>query len=347
MIRKLYPLKFHPIVKERVWGGDALAGRLGRAVPCEEDGRPLLDASLLGESLDIAAIGDNSSEVKEGFLAESDLDDILETYMGDLVGDRMFDYCNLQFPLLIKTLDIEDHLSVQVHPDDEIAFERYYSYGKTEAWYILEASETAEVYLGFKKDTTAEEFYNACKDGTVTELLNVYHPKKGDFFFIEAGTVHSAGGGLVVAEVQQSSEITFRLYDWGRELNPATAREMHLEDAIDCIDYKKFNEEKCVLRTPGTGILAECSQFGITKLDLAGPVKDSTEKTDSFLIFICVEGGALIRLAQTGETFGFSRGESILVPACVEEFSVEPQDGAASVIRVHVPPVDETDDYIV
>ncbi|MBR5056892.1 MAG: class I mannose-6-phosphate isomerase, partial [Bacteroidales bacterium] len=218
MNRKLYPMTFEPLVEERAWGS---------------------------ESWLVAAMGEGrNSVVTNGFLAENDLDDILETYMGDLVGESIFNYYNLQFPLLVKILDVRENLSVQVHPDDTIAFERFFDYGKSECWYVLESSPDARIYMGFKRETSAGEFYEKCKDGTVVELMNVIHPEAGEAFFIPAGTVHACGGGLKIAEVQEPSDITLRLYDWGRENDPATARQMHLEEALDCIDYGKFDEAR-------------------------------------------------------------------------------------------------------
>lgn len=248
MVKKLYPLKFQPILKTKIWGGNRLAKEYSKHPGPEEE----IDLSHIGESWEIADLGDESNVVSEGFLAENSLFDLLETYLGDLVGDKVFEMYNLQFPVLVKLLDISKDISVQVHPDDEIALERYDNYGKEEFWHILDADESARIYLGFKRKVTAAEFYDKCKDGTVVQLLNEIRPRKGDNFHIKPGTVHSAAGGIRLVEIQQPSDITFRLYDWEREFDPKTAREMHLEEAIDCIDYSASNLSSLVIPTDTT-----------------------------------------------------------------------------------------------
>ena len=216
-MKKLYPLKFTPILKEKIWGN---------------------------ENWLISDMDDAASVVENGFLADNDLPDILETYLGDLVGDEVFEYFNLQFPLVVKTIDAREPLSVQVHPDDETAMERYYSYGKDEYLLVTEVKKDARIYLGFKRDVTAAEFYEACQKGTAAELMNCITPHKGDVYPVKAGTVHAIGGGVTAIEVSQPSEITFRLFDWGRENNPKTCRDMHLEEALDIIDFKARTDSK-------------------------------------------------------------------------------------------------------
>lgn len=342
-MKKLYPLKFKPILKSRVWGGTALVGRFGKELPADGEA----DGTRIGESWEVSAIDGDCSEVANGFLAENDLQDILETYLGELVGDRLFEWYNLHFPLLVKILDIRDFLSLQVHPDDETAFERYDSFGKTEFWYVMESSPDAKVYMGFKRDTDASEFYDACRKGTAQDLLNVYHPEKGDCFFIKAGTVHAAGGGLVIAEVQESSDITFRLYDWCRELDPATRREMHLDEAIDCIDYTRYDENSCYRKgAAGSGTLAECSQFIVNGLELSGSIEVRPEDERSFTIYICTSGSAILR--EEGRTWPLKCGESVLVPASCDEFLLSPVETGTYLleVRMPLPPEEgEDDDY--
>lgn len=244
MEKKLYPFKFIPAASRRPWGGTALAERLGKVfVECDEDGNEtVLDRNqLVGESWEIADMGIEDSVVRDGWLAGNTLSELMETYLEKVVGEDVYNYYGRQFPLLIKYLDIKGKLSVQVHPDDEIAAERYDSLGKAEIWYVMDADPGAKVYMGFNRDLTAQEFYDRCNNGTVEEVLNVIYPKKGDAIYIAPGTVHAAEGGLLIAEIQESSDMTFRLYDWGREYDPATARQMHLEEAIDLINYSRFD----------------------------------------------------------------------------------------------------------
>ena len=244
MEKKLYPLKFIPVPSRRPWGGSALVAELGKHfVEVDEEGNETVLGTdvLIGESWELADMGTEDSVVENGWLAGNTIGEIMETYLERVVGENVYNYYGRQFPLLIKFLDINDKLSVQVHPDDEVAAERYDSLGKAEIWYIMDAKPGAKMYCGFTRDITAQEFYDRCQNGTVEEVLNVIYPKKGDVIYITPGTVHAADGGILIAEIQESSDMTFRLYDWGREFNPETARKMHLEEAIDVIDYRAFD----------------------------------------------------------------------------------------------------------
>ena len=244
MEKKLYPFKFIPVASSRPWGGSILVNELGKQfVECDEDGNEtVLGADMkIGESWEIADMGIVDSVVSNGWLAGNTISELMETYMERIVGENVHNFYGRQFPILIKFLHVNEKLSVQIHPDDEIAAERYDMLGKEELWYVMDAKPESKIYLGFNRDMTAQEFYDRCKNGTVEEVLNVVHPKKGDVIYIKPGTVHSAEGDILLAEIEESSDMTFRLYDWGREFNPDTARPMHLEEAIDLIDYSAFD----------------------------------------------------------------------------------------------------------
>ena len=296
-------------------------------------------------------MGADESVVSEGFLQGNTLEDILETYLGDLVGDAVYDRFRNQFPLLIKLLDINDRLSVQVHPDDITAAQRYDSYGKKECWYVLEAGEDAVIWLGFKKDVTATEFYEACKKGTADELLNAFHPKKGECYLINPGTVHAAGGGLVIAEVQESSDVTLRLYDWGRENNPATAREMNLEEAIDIIDFSKLDAESCIVRKPESGkAIFDTDHFTLTEIKLKEPMRVVPEQFNCFVVYICVDGAVEIQAPKAdgnNQMCKLEKGQLVLIPASMDECFIVPVTSSASVLETFIK-VDENekDDYI-
>lgn len=337
MEKKLYPLKFVPVASRRPWGGHALADKLGKEfVECDEEGNETVipGDELIGESWEIADMGIEDSVIMNGWLAGNTISEIMETYLERVVGENVYNHYGRQFPLLIKFLDINDKLSVQVHPDDEISAERYDSLGKSEMWYVLDAKPGAKVYMGFKREVTAQEFYDKCNDGTVEELLNVIHPRKGDVLFITPGTVHAADGGLLIAEIQESSDMTFRLYDWGREKDPAQARPTHLEEAIDIIDYKPYDPGKfrkgplwgdeashvpcCADECHCDGLehdhhhhehdaaegkvvetLVESSCFTVTKLHLSDPLHIYTDQFESFIIYICIEGAASVQVPST------------------------------------------------
>lgn len=352
MEKKLYPVKFIPIPSKRVWGGDSLIKALGKNfVEVDSDGNEvaLTTADRIGESWEIADMGEQDSVISEGWLAGNTISEFMETYLDRIVGENVYEYFGRQFPLLIKFLDIREKLSVQVHPDDEVAIERYDSLGKAEIWYVMDAAPDAKVYMGFKRETSAQELYDRCQNGTVDEILNVIHPKKGDSIFIAPGTVHAAEGGILIAEIQESSDMTFRLYDWGREFNPATARTMHLAEAIDVIDYGKWDESNWK-HPDGTAIqeLVKRPEFSVNKMLLKEALKVSTEKYGSFIIYICPEGEASVQVPVKGgmENYILKEGETILIPEEVQDFYLVPRDKDTILLEAMVEKREERDDYI-
>lgn len=410
MEKKLYPFKFIPVPSRRPWGGSALVSQLGKHfVEVDEEGNENVLGTdvLIGESWELADMGVEDSVLSNGWLAGNTISEIMETYLERVVGEDVYNYYGRQFPLLIKFLDINDKLSVQVHPDDEVSAERYDSLGKAEIWYVMDAKPGAKMYCGFTREVSAQEFYDRCQNGTVDEILNVIEPKKGDVIYITPGTVHAADGGLLIAEIQESSDMTFRLYDWGREFNPATARKMHLDEAIDVIDYRAFDpglyrkgplwgdEASYVPCRPGgcscgcgcdedcgcgcheggechcheeghechchqesqegqvIQTLVDCPQFTVSKIALADPLHIYTEKFQSFIVYICLEGTASIQVPSTNEkgeacmeNYEFSKGETILVPAEMPDFFLVPRDRSTLLLEAVTRPVDDVDEYI-
>ena len=387
MEKKLYPFKFVPVASRRPWGGSALVKELGKQfVECDEEGNEttLGEDVLIGESWELADMGIEDSVVANGWLAGNTISDLMETYLERIVGENVYNFYGRQFPLLIKFLDINDKLSVQVHPDDEVAAERYDSLGKAEIWYVMDAKPGAKMYCGFNREMSAQEFYDRCHNGTVDEVLNVIEPKKGDVIFITPGTVHAADGGLLIAEIQESSDMTFRLYDWGREFNPETARQTHLEEAIDLIDYRPFDfglyrkgplwgeeasyvpckahecccGDECHCGEEGHEChcheesqegrmiqnLVECPQFCVSKIDLSETLHIYTEKFESFIVYVCLEGSASIKVGD--ETYEFSKGETILVPAEMPDFYLIPGDSSTKLLEAVTRPAEYVDDYI-
>lgn len=385
MEKKLYPFKFVPVASRRPWGGSALVKELGKNfVECDEEGNETVlgDDVLIGESWELADMGVEDSVVANGWLAGNTISELMETYLERIVGEDVYNHYGRQFPLLIKFLDINDKLSVQVHPDDEVAAERYDSLGKAEIWYVMDAKPGAKMYCGFNREVSAQEFYDRCHAGTVDEVLNVIEPRKGDVIFITPGTVHAADGGLLIAEIQESSDMTFRLYDWGREFNPATARKTHLDEAIDVIDYRPFDfglyrkgplwgdeasyvachsheeghECHCHEESQeGQMIqnLVECPQFSVSKIALTDPLHIYTDKFESFIVYICLEGAASIQVPSVRENgeaymenYEFSKGETILVPADMPDFFLVPRDRSTLLLEGVTRPVEEQDSYI-
>lgn len=385
MEKKLYPFKFVPVASRRPWGGSALVKELGKNfVECDEEGNETVlgDDVLIGESWELADMGIEDSVVANGWLAGNTISELMETYLERIVGEDVYNHYGRQFPLLIKFLDINDKLSVQVHPDDEVAAERYDSLGKAEIWYVMDSKPGAKMYCGFNREVSAQEFYDRCHAGTVDEVLNVIEPRKGDVIFITPGTVHAADGGLLIAEIQESSDMTFRLYDWGREFNPATARKTHLDEAIDVIDYRPFDfglyrkgplwgdeasyvachsheeghECHCHEESQeGQMIqnLVECPQFSVSKIALTDPLHIYTDKFESFIVYICLEGAASIQVPSVRENgeaymenYEFSKGETILVPADMPDFFLVPRDRSTLLLEGVTRPVEEQDSYI-
>ena len=383
MEKKLYPLKFIPVPSKRPWGGSALSKDLGkRFVECDEEGNETVLGSdvLIGESWELADMGFVDSVVENGWLAGNTISEIMETYLERIVGENVYNWYGRQFPLLVKFLDVNGKTSVQVHPDDEIGAERYDSLGKAEMWYVMEARPGSKIYAGFSRQVTAQELYDRCQNGTVEEIMNVIYPKAGDSFFIAPGTVHAAEGGILIAEIQESSDLIFRLYDWGREFNPATARQLHLAEAIDLIDYNAFDEglyrkgplwgeeasahpcHKGECNCDGHGhdeegkvveTLVECPQFNVSKLKLSDPLHIYTEKFESFIIYICIEGAASIQVPSVNskgeecmESYEFTKGETILVPAEMPDFYLVPRDRSTVLLEAVTRPEEVMDEYI-
>lgn len=340
-MNRLYPLKFKPIPNERVWGGEKLKNALFQDI---ENTLPV------GESLDISGFEGESTTVSEGFLSGNPLDDILETYIGDLVGEDKFNEFGNLFPITIKRLDVKDYLSVQVHPDDITAMERHYSYGKPELWYILDTYPGAELFIGLKKECTASEIYERCLNGTITEVMNRIVPEKGDFYMIREGCLHTAHG-VEIYEISKASDITYRLYDWEFEKKAAgkeyIRREMHLEESLDIIDYGKYDISRYSVsgdRLPADGLVTDNRHFSVHMLTLKDRLHVYTEKFSSFIIYGCVSGKAAIE--YSGIRYTLSEGESILIPASLEDFYIYAETPDAKVIECYVPAIKEHDDYI-
>lgn len=349
MAKAIYPYKFEPMPVEKVWGGTKLA---------EVFSKPFDTDKKIGESWEISGFMEDSSMISEGYMAENSLFDLMETYMDEVVGDDHYKHFGDEFPLLVKLLDVEERLSIQVHPDDETAFDRHNSSGKNEAWYILDSDPDSLVYMGFNRDITPTEFLDRCKNGTLEEVLNKYHPKKGDFFFIESGIVHSAGGGLLIAEIQQLSDITYRIYDWGRENNPDTRRQMHLEYALDVINYKKYDPVKYFVparsaadeakfgREVPPRRLARTPYFNITEFSLNDPFHIYTDQYESFLIYYCLQGKLKITPSKDGDEVFMDTGEWVLIPASYQDFYLTPLAPATKILETYIEPPEEHDSYL-
>ena len=316
---ELYPLKFKPIFKETVWGGGRLKSVLNKNITPDKK---------VGESWELSAVRGNLSVVSNGYLKGNSIEELVEVYMGELVGDKVYEQFGNEFPLLVKFIDANETLSVQVHPDDATAAERHHAFGKTEAWYVLAAEPEAKIAVGFSKDTNLSELLEHIKNNSLQEIIKLESAKAGDAFFIPAGTVHAIGKGILIAEIQQTSDITYRIYDWGRS---DKNRPLHTELAMDIINYNAAKGNK--LSTSNIEELVSCPYFTINQLNLAHPAERNLLEHDSFIIYICTEGAAQISAQGQGETLNL--GETLLIPASLSDVQITPQ-GNVKLLEVYI-----------
>ena len=319
----LYPLKFHPILKEKIWGGTKLHSVLNK----ESNGS-------IGESWEISGVEQGGSIVKNGFLKGKGLDELLLEYKEDLVGERIYQKFGDIFPLLFKFIDAADDLSVQVHPGDFLAKERHNSYGKSEMWHILQADENAKIIVGFNGKRDKSEFVDALAEGRIPEILNSVSVEKGDTFIIHPGTVHAIGAGVLLAEIQQTSDITYRIYDWDRPDTDGKMRQLHNDLALDVLDFSaKSNKIEFAHQMDFPVPIGKTEFFSANKLELSQTMVRKLSEMDSFVVYMCLEGEAII------ETNGFSepieKGSTILIPATIDEIKINTK--TASFLEVYIP----------
>ncbi|WP_423818311.1 type I phosphomannose isomerase catalytic subunit [Salinimicrobium sp. TIG7-5_MAKvit] len=307
-----YPIKFEPILKEKIWGGNKLINILNKDSNRED----------LGESWEISGVKGDISVVQNGALKGQTLNTLLEEYKEGLLGQKNFKKFGAEFPLLIKFIDAKTELSVQLHPHDDIAKKRHNSFGKTEMWYIMQADEGAEINVGFKKSISKEEYLEHLETGKITELLNFEKVQKGDSFFINTGKVHAIGAGVLLAEIQQTSDITYRIYDWDRVDAEGNSRELHTDLALDAIDFEKKDDFKRTYKREenhSTNI-ASCEYFTTNFLPVKGEIVKDYAQLDSFVIYMCVSGEAEISVSGNSEKI--VQGQTLLVPAEVKEVQI-------------------------
>ena len=302
----LYPLRFKPRLKERIWGGESLAAKCGKRSA---------KGKRYGESWEISGVAGDLSVVSSGMFNGNDLQEMVEIYMGDLVGEKVYDKFGIEFPLLVKHIDTAALLSIQVHPDDRLAAERHNSYGKTEVWYVTECEQGASLYLGLKSGVTRAQYLDAVVAGTLPELLQKYEVHAGDAFFIPAGTIHAIGKGIKVVEIQQTSDITYRIFDWNRVDDNGRPRQLHTALAIDAIDFDS-DAQYVITRPPQKNTPVKivcCPYFTTNLLEVEGEVERDFSSLDSFVIYVCVEGS--VTLSCEGAEERLSKDDVLLVPA--------------------------------
>lgn len=323
----LYPLKFHPIYKPKLWGGQKIAEKLNKEnIPPH-----------CGESWEISGISDNLSIVSNGFLAGNSIQEILEVYMADLVGKANYEKFGNEFPLLIKYIDASQQLSVQVHPTDELAKKRHHAYGKTEMWYVLEAEDDSTIITGFNRELSKHDFVEHLNSNQITDLLNIEtNIQRSDVFYIPAGRIHSIGKGVLLAEIQQTSDITYRVFDWNRKGLDGKPRELHWELAIDAINFEHFSSYKTPYdkNTNTANKVVNSPYFTTNYLPFNKPIERSFFEEDSFVIYMAVSGNFTIEYDK--KEIAVLHGETILIPAEISDFKLIPKDSIVEVLEIYI-----------
>ena len=326
-MKNLYPFKFTPQYLDKIWGGQKIKTHLGK------DFGKLPNC---GESWEISGVQDHVSVVSNGFLAGNNLEELIEIYMGELVGDRVYEKFGTEFPLLIKFIDANDDLSIQVHPNDELSKKRHQAFGKTEMWYVLQADQGAKLNLGFKEELSKEKYLEKFEAGQLMDILNFEEVNAGDVLFMPAGRVHAIGRGVLVAEIQQTSDVTYRIYDYDRKDSEGNGRELHTELALDAIDFtvpETYKTEYAEKKNEPVEVVT-CNYFTTNVLELTDKLERDFHKLDSFVIYICLEGDYEIEYEGGVETA--TKGETVLVPAAIENYFIKPKGSSVKLLEVHI-----------
>ena len=316
-----YPLQFEPILKERIWGGEKLKTVLNKPIT----------SNITGESWELSTVDGNVSIVSNGILKGQALTDLIENYPEEILGTEVFKRFGKQFPLLFKYLDAKTDLSIQVHPNDELAKKRHNSFGKTEMWYIMQADDAARIIVGFKQNSNAKEYLQHLENNTLVDLLEEIKVKTGDVFFLETGTVHAIGAGLVVAEIQQTSDITYRLYDFDRRDADGNLRELHVDLALDAINYNTVDTQKRYNKVQNkSNEIVDCPYFTTNYFPLDG-TSNVSKSNASFTVYMCTDG--TFELKQDAAVHTFKKGDTILIPATITDFTLV---GKATLLEIYI-----------
>ncbi|WP_109302391.1 type I phosphomannose isomerase catalytic subunit [Aquimarina sp. AU474] len=320
-----YPLKFDPILKEKVWGGNKLITRFNKKSSKEN----------IGESWEISDVDGDESVISNGVLTGQTLPEVLEIYKEQLVGNHVYEHFKNKFPLLIKFIDAKKPLSIQVHPNDQLAQERHNSFGKTEMWYIMDAEEDGNLIVGFKKDSNISEYLEHLENKTLMQILNEDKVAFGDVYFIPTGRVHAIGAGVMLAEIQQTSDITYRIYDWDRPDKEGNFRELHTDLALDAIDYtaqQTYKSEYVTADNKPTELVS-CEYFTTNELIVNNTYVAKNDK-DSFVIYMCVSGSCSIQY-NNGLEENLEKGQTVLIPAVLKNYSIHTRN-EAKLLEVYI-----------
>lgn len=308
------PLKFNALLKSTLWGGDKIIPFKNLDIQQEN----------VGESWEISGVKDNETIVADGPYAGKKLNELVEELKGKLVGEDNYQRFGNEFPLLIKFIDARQDLSIQVHPTDEIAKMQGKERGKTEMWYLMDSDKDATLLCGLKKKITPEEYAQMVENDTIVDAIDRYEVKEGDCFFLPAGRIHAIGTGCFLAEIQQTSDVTYRIYDFKRKDKNGNYRQLHTKEAAECINYNvesNYRTDYTPVKNQGVS-LVQCPYFNTAVYDLNEPMTIDYSELDSFVILIGIKGNATIT-DNEGNTFTLQAGESVLVPATTETLKVD------------------------
>lgn len=309
----LYPLKFTPILKERLWGGTKLKDVLGKPIT----------SKITGESWELSGVDGAISKVANGSLKGTSLNELIRDHGKNLLGSSVVERFGSEFPILIKFIDAKKDLSIQLHPDDGLAKERHNSFGKTEMWYIMDADPGAKLIVGFNKTVQKEEYVRNLEEGTLLDLLHYEEVGEGDTFFINTGKIHAVGAGVLLAEIQQTSDVTYRVFDFNRKDKDGNLRELHTELALDAMDYEKKDDFKVAYANAlnQSNSMVDCSYFKTNFIHLDRNKKIFLTERDSFTIYMCVGGRALV--TNDKGSASLEKGETLLIPAASKFVDIE------------------------
>jgi mannose-6-phosphate isomerase len=318
---KFYPLQFNPILKERIWGGTKLKTYLNKPISSE----------ITGESWEISTVENDVSIVSNGNFKGKSLNELIADFPNEILGTEVYKRFGNQFPLLFKYLDAREDLSIQLHPNDALAKKRHNSFGKTEMWYVMQADQDARLIVGFKQKSNPEEYLENLKNKTILDILDTKKVAKGDVFFLETGTIHAIGAGIVIAEIQQTSDITYRIYDFERKDAKGNERELHNDLALEAINYEVVEAEKKYSKTENTSNeVVDCKYFTTNFIPLDGKVSVH-ENQESFRVYMCVDGS--FDLSYNSEKYSYQKGDTLLIPASIDIFEIS---GKASVLEIYI-----------
>jgi mannose-6-phosphate isomerase len=318
---KLYPLQFEPILKERIWGGEKLKTLLHKPIT----------SNITGESWELSTVEGDVSIVANGEWKGKSLTEIINLFPDEILGTAVHARFENQFPLLFKYLDAREDLSIQVHPNDELAKKRHNSFGKTEMWYIMQADDNARIIVGFKENSNSDAYLENLKNKTLLSILDYVQVQSGDVFFLETGTVHAIGAGLVVAEIQQTSDITYRLYDFDRVDANGNTRELHVDLALEAINYNKVETKKSYTnKSNQSNTVVDCPYFTTNYIPLDGAISVS-KSIESFTVYMCVEGS--FEIEYNNSKTQYIKGDTVLIPAAMNAFIL---NGKASILEIYI-----------